>query len=484
MRQTFQRLIKMAAGYGLVQWAGPFISLVFTPIITGILVPSDYGIADYVLTVSSALGTVSAFAVPQALITHYNDSADRLWKQKLTGSAFLITLPIASIAAVALIFLGPAISQSTFSTSAYTHLFYIVGGTVLCHVCGTIFTTASQADLRVRWGMVFSMTTIVATIAGNVLFIVVLRMGVTGMILTPLVSSAAVLLMGYTLAHNLASRPSIPVAKLLLGSSVILLPTVLSYWSLQVADRLFLINYVTTTELGYYSIAVKIASLLGVVMAPLHGAWIPLALGTQNEVNAENQYTTLARFTMAIVLAGSLFLGLFATELLLILTRSIYLPAAPYVGILTYVHVFGALNAALNIKAMAGKHLKSMSASVAFGAIVNLILNIALIPTYGVWGAVIATVVGYAMPATFLYWRLRPIYTGFFPSRPIMIAMLLHLALMACIALLQESSSEIRVFMKVLIMAALPITFLLTNLVTATEIKQAYRWVWRRITAT
>ena len=33
MRETLKRLTKMTAGYGMVQWAGPIVSLIFTPII-------------------------------------------------------------------------------------------------------------------------------------------------------------------------------------------------------------------------------------------------------------------------------------------------------------------------------------------------------------------------------------------------------------------------------------------------------------------
>jgi hypothetical protein len=62
MRQTLQRLAKMVAGYGMVQWAGPFLSLIFTPIITRILTPEDYGVADYVSTVGAAIGTVALLA--------------------------------------------------------------------------------------------------------------------------------------------------------------------------------------------------------------------------------------------------------------------------------------------------------------------------------------------------------------------------------------------------------------------------------------
>jgi O-antigen/teichoic acid export membrane protein len=92
MRHTLQRFSRITLGYGLVQWAGPFLSLIFTPIITRFLSPADYGVADYILTISSALSTLAAFALPQALVAHYNDHMDADWHQRLTGSALAISL--------------------------------------------------------------------------------------------------------------------------------------------------------------------------------------------------------------------------------------------------------------------------------------------------------------------------------------------------------------------------------------------------------
>ena len=72
----------------------------------------------------------------------------------------------------------------------------------------SVFTTTAQAALRVRWGMVFSLVTILATIAGNMLFIVVLRFGVTGMILTPGCHWTLHLGAGVILVHGMIGRPS------------------------------------------------------------------------------------------------------------------------------------------------------------------------------------------------------------------------------------------------------------------------------------
>ena len=73
MRDLLKRMTRMVIGYGAIQWAGPFLSLIFTPIITRALTPGDYGVADYLLTIVSALSTLALVALPTALFTHFND---------------------------------------------------------------------------------------------------------------------------------------------------------------------------------------------------------------------------------------------------------------------------------------------------------------------------------------------------------------------------------------------------------------------------
>ncbi len=483
MRHTLQRFTRITLGYGLVQWAGPFLSLIFTPIITRFLSPADYGVSDYIMTISSALSTLAAFALPQTLTAHYNDHTDIDWHRRLTGSTLAISL-VTSIGVGAVLFLAaPQIAYWSFGNEAYTHLFQLLGATFVFGIVGRLFSTAAQADLRVRWGMAISLTTILFTVFGNIFYIVILRLGVVGMILTPVTTGIAVFVVSLTLAHPLVSRPSLSLVRLLLRSSMVLLPTAMSAWMLQVVDRLFLINYVSTTELGYYSIANKIASLLGVALTPLYTAWTSLALAMQHEAETSQRYIAMSRVLVAIALTGSLALGLFATEILIVLTRAPYLPAAPYVGLLTYIYVFSAINVTLNVGGYITKQLVSISGAVMAGAGVNFVLNMILIPRYGVWGATIATAIGYGASTVILYWRMRSRWPVAYPMRLFMTALAVQFVLLMAGTLIPPMAFLPRVALKLLDLALLPIAFLVLGLITRAEARQAWLIVRNRLSS-
>ena len=423
MRELLKRLSRLVIGYGAVQWAGPFLSLIFTPIITRALTPADYGVADYLLTIVSALSTLALFALPQALTTYFNDHPeDQGWQRTVTGSAFTMA-GISGLACGLVLFFGaPVITSYLPILRPYTDLLRLAGATFVFGVTSSILTTAAQDALRVRWGMVFSLLTILGTVFGNILFIVVLRLGVTGMILTPVVTGMSVWVAAIILTRKMIGRPAPAVMKLLLRSGAILLPTMLASWVLQVSDRIFLGQYLPATDLGYYAIANKMAGLVGVAMAPIYAAWTPLALAVQHQSNAQLRYISMSRYLVAAVLMVGLAIGLFANEILIVLTRPAYFPAAPYVGFLAYIYVFSGFGAVLSTGAMMGKQLASISGAVGIGAISNIFLNFILIPRYGIWGATIATVIGYGVPQVVLYLMLQRRYPIEYPTGRILAA--------------------------------------------------------------
>ncbi|MCX6030222.1 MAG: oligosaccharide flippase family protein [Chloroflexi bacterium] len=474
MRETLRRLSKMIVGYGAIQWAGPFLSFVFTPIITRILAPSDYGIADYAVSFASMFGTVALLAAPQALMAHFNDRADEAWQKRLTGSALALVLSFGIPLGVALFLFAPQIGEVTFHSQTYTHLFRLVGGTLAFGVCGSVLTTAGQAMLRVRWGMLFSATTIAATVVGNVLFIIVLRLGATGMVLTPVVAGVAVCLVSLWRMRQAIGRPSRALMSTLLRSGVTLFPTTISAWALQVIDRFFLILYVPTEALGYYAIANKVAALLYVAMVPFLNAWTPLALAMQREPNAEHRYASMSRYLAGIALAAALALGLFAPEILLVVARPAYLPATPYVGFLAYVHVFSVFTTMLDISAMADKQFRAISVTMVAGAVTNIILNFIFIPRYGVWGATVATVIGYAVPAIWLYVVLRHRAPLPYPVGKLIAAWFVQFGLLMLNLFLPPLHWTFAIAIKLLLMLLLMLSFVAIGIVTPFEVRHGW----------
>ena len=151
MNALLSRLSKLVVGYGAIQWAGPLISLIFTPIITRALTPQDYGISDYLSTIASMLSTLALFALPHALTTHFNDRpGDTRWQHTVAGSA-VATVAVFGIGVGILLTLGaPAVTSFISILEPYTFLVVLAGLSLPFGVIASMLTSVAQTALRAR----------------------------------------------------------------------------------------------------------------------------------------------------------------------------------------------------------------------------------------------------------------------------------------------------------------------------------------------
>jgi O-antigen/teichoic acid export membrane protein len=101
--------------------------------------------------------------------------------------------------------------------------------------------------------------------------------------------------------------------------------------------------------------------------------------------------------------------ALFSKEVIEIMFSSAYTDAGSLLAILVWTGLFTSLGAARNVFIIAKNWTRVNLVSMALGCVLNVILNLTLIPNYGALGAVIATFISYwfAVHGTCLF--LKPL---------------------------------------------------------------------------
>lgn len=150
-------------------------------------------------------------------------------------------------------------------------------------------------------------------------------------------------------------------------------------------------------QVGYYTAATKIKAILLTLVLSLGTVLLPRLSYYINQ-NKEKQFISLVKKAFEVVLILSLSLSvyvvMFAPELILFLSGTEFLGAAPAMKIITPTLFFIGITNLLGIQILTPMcKEKYVLISVTGGAIVNLILNYSLIPSYGAVGAAIATLV-------------------------------------------------------------------------------------------
>jgi O-antigen/teichoic acid export membrane protein len=373
---------------------------------------------------------------------------------------------------IALWFVAPALAAATLGGSSQAGLIQLSAFNLPMATLAGIIQAALRLRMAVKRANALALGNLLLTVLLNVLFVLFLKMGVWGIqVAISITTLWMVVAGGLMLRHEGWGRPQQFLASPLIQAGLPLLPGVLSLWALAYLDRLLLPSFhVPLDERGLYAIGAKLASMLAILTVPFQSAWGPLALSMRDDPQAERTYAKVLTLFTATSLGLALGLALFAREVLLIFTTPIYAAAAPYVGILAYVAVANGATVAVSVGAALEKRTRIMGLATLVGALLNLGLNLVLIPRYGAWGAAWATAIGYAaMPILIYRWSQQAHRLPYQPGRTLAAIGTQATLLLVGMALPEQGWLSFGV--RVLLLAAYPIALLLLRVIEPEELR-------------
>jgi O-antigen/teichoic acid export membrane protein len=405
------QLARLTAGYSLVSLIGPLFTILLTPLYTRVLTPNDYAMLDTLIALGMLVGGIGGLGLSSAVTVFFYDG-DSTHGQRTIWHAAILGVGGSLIIALILAILAPIIAQNLLGDIHQQFLIWLIAATLPLATLAALLTSALRLSMQVAKVNLLALTSLAATIGLNILMVLILRMGVFGILLTTTITTIWQLSFGLWLFHMRASPWFTLEQRLfegLLRAGSAALPGILALWALSYLDRLLLPTLgVGPTERGLYGIAAKLASMMAILIVPFQQAWGPLALAMRHDDDAGATYAQVLNGFAIVAFWLGLAISLFAPEILLIFTTPAYRGAAAFVAPLSYVAIANGLAVAVGIGATIAKRTDIPSMAMLVGAIVNLLLNLVLIPPLGAFGAALATMIGYlTMPVLIYSWSQR-----------------------------------------------------------------------------
>jgi len=181
----------------------------------------------------------------------------------------------------------------------------------------------------------------------------------------------------------------------MLKYSAPLIFTGIAWWVNGSSDRIFITMFAGVALNGIYAVANKIPSILSAFHGIIYQA---LQLSVFAEVHSDNDEKYLEKlyniYNSAMVCVASSLI-IVDVPLAKLLFKKEFFAAWHYVPALLISTVLFSVSGYITTIAAANKNTKLIANATVTGAIINSILNIILIPQFKVYGAVIATIVGY-----------------------------------------------------------------------------------------
>src|SRR5436190_546063 len=175
-----------------------------------------------------------------------------------------------------------------------------------------------------------------------------------------------------------------------------LVPSALALWAINFIDRIFVAHYKGQAEVGVYSVAVRIASAIVFLMIAFRLAWPAFAYSIEDDREAKRAYSYVLTYLLFVCCWLSVALGVLAPWLVHLLARGTgFGRAADAVALLAFAATAYAGYTVVAIGIGRARQTQFNWVVSGIAAVINIVLNVILIPPYGMIGAAISTAAAY-----------------------------------------------------------------------------------------
>lgn len=405
MKSRNKKLLSDVATFSISNFASKVLVFLMVPLYTHVLSAEEFGIADLMTSTLNILSPLLTLAITQATMRFLLDKNSD--KGKVLGASLLFI----GIGFVVLLLATPFVQKISAELSEYWGYFlalYLLGALNGCQ------SNYIRGTDRIRLFAIKGILHTATTISLNIIFLLVLRTSVKGYLAAMLLSDVIVIVFGVIACKMWQVIPQIrldkKIVKEMLQYSVPMMPTIIAWWVMQTSDKYVVIAVCGIAASGLYSVAYKIPSILSIVTSIFNQAWQISAVKSLDDTDYNSYLIGVYRtfFALTLGLCSAL---ICASELLgKILFAGEFFTAWTYVPILLVAYFMSGLSGVMASIFTARKRTSVLFYSTLCGAVLNLVLNILLIPVFGVVAAAATTALGFFVT----YWMRNICVTKYF----------------------------------------------------------------------
>ncbi len=370
------------------------IMFFMTPLYTIWLSVGDYGTFDLITTYAGLATPFVTFAVGEALFRFMLDAKSENDRRRIASTAFAVYC----IGAVAIVLIGLA-AAAVFGVRVSLALAVVAYGCaeLLYNYAMTTLRGLKHLDHYTLGNVVFVLGLALMTI----IMVYVLGLGLEGILLGYAIGDviSVAVMAGLSKFYRLISPRAAKLSELkgMLKYSVPMIPNSVSWWIINASDRTIISVVLGAEANAVYAIANKLSGLCTTLFSVFHLSWQQSASEALNDADRDRYYSNVFATTTRVI-SSICILVIGINQLFFNVLFSLEYSDGRYIAPIL------ALAVLLSVQAqfiggiyVALKWSKKNGGTTFIAAIVNAVLNLALIRHFGLYAASFATLAAYAV---------------------------------------------------------------------------------------
>ncbi len=395
--QELARLGRHSVIYGLGGLVSRILAVLLLPLYTSYLPPSSFGRVETLTAATAVAVIVLRMGVSTAFFRFYFDHKDAARRLAVVRTSFWFTMTMATIGlALCLVFASPV--SRALQLGNHPELVRAAAIGFWAQMNFEQMTSLFRVEERSTAFALASIANVLITIGATLVLVVAFHKGALGLLIGNFVGTLCVYLVLLAYRHEqLGLQFDRELFRGMQRFGLPLVPSALALWAINFIDRLFIGGYKGQAEVGVYSAAIKIASVITFAMFAFRTAWPAFAYSIDDDRDAKRTYSFVLTYLLVIASWIALALGALAPWLTQAMTDPRYQRAEKGIALLAFA---GAVYAGYTVLAIGSGRARRTQFNwviTGVGAAVNVGLILWLVPRYGMVGAAIATVAAYVV---------------------------------------------------------------------------------------
>jgi O-antigen/teichoic acid export membrane protein len=396
--------------YAFMNVGTKLIAFLMLPIYTGYLTVAEYGVLDIMDRITSMLIFLVIFGTDSALSFYYFDTKNEHKKLEYVRTVMYFRLFIVFILFMIAVVFGEWLAIEFFDNASYQSLFYWGAGVLFFDTMVVVMLMVFRFDFKTIRVVIFTVLKMLLIAVISYLIIRFLNRSPEGVLVGRMVSNALVFFMLLVFGWKYFKPTfSFQAVKEILKYAAPLVPASLAFWIIANSNAFFIKHYGTLEDVGIYGAATKFATVITLLTSGVQMAWRPYSMSIKDKEDSPVLFSKVYYLILLVGIFGVMAIATVMPWLIQILDPN-YSEAYKYVALVSAATFLNFYYLIISVGLFIQKRTSIISYTFGIVGVVNIILNILLIPPFGVWGAVAAYLLSYLSAITFIFNRSQKLY--------------------------------------------------------------------------
>lgn len=398
-------LLKKFFSFSIGGYIALIIGFFTTPIVTRLLSPEQYGIASLFTLVSNLIILICGLGLDQGFVRFFFEEKNKV---KLLRKCIKYPIILLILVSIILILFWEKISVIIFGKKNIILIYFLIANIFLL-----LINRFSILILRMNQkAKTYSLIQVLTQIF-NFIFILLLyykyKDNAEVLIFSTVLSLFITTFISLIIEKNFfksKNNTSSVLFKELINYSFPIALTVSLNWIFSSSDKIIIKYFKNLTELGLYSAAFKVVSLLSIVQNGFTTFWAPVAYERYNQNSNEREFFEKVFKVVSFLILTIGICILMCKEILVYILGFKYEEASNIMPMLIFMPIMFLLSEVTGLGINFKKKTKFHLYISIIVSIINVLGNLILVPRYGAKGAAISTGISYI-----LFFYLRTYYS-------------------------------------------------------------------------